>query len=66
MSQEMTSRERVLTTLNHEEPDRIPLLLWGSYYTLNDEIYFSFAQIPEDGRSLAALQKIYVSKFKLL
>lgn len=41
MFKEMTSRERVLTALNHEEPDRVPLVLWGSYYTLNDETYFN-------------------------
>ncbi len=41
MTKEMTPKERVRTTLNHEEPDRVPLALWGSYYTLNDETYFN-------------------------
>ena len=41
MPKEMSSRERVLTALSHQEPDRIPLALWGSYYTLNDETYFN-------------------------
>jgi uroporphyrinogen decarboxylase len=37
----MSSRDRVLTTLHHEEPDRVPAALWGSYYTLQDGTYFS-------------------------
>jgi uroporphyrinogen decarboxylase len=36
----MRPRERVLTALNHEEPDRVPMALWGSYYSLQDETYF--------------------------
>ncbi len=41
MSNAMTSRERVLAALRHEEPDRVPLALWGSYYTLQDQTYFN-------------------------
>jgi len=40
MPKEMTSRERVLTALSHQEPDRVPMALWGSYYTLQDQTYF--------------------------
>jgi uroporphyrinogen decarboxylase len=40
MSHAMKPRERVLTALNHEEPDRVPAALWGSYYTLQDGTYF--------------------------
>jgi uroporphyrinogen decarboxylase len=36
----MTHRERVMTTLRHEEPDRVPLDLWGSATSVNDDIYF--------------------------
>ena len=36
----MTPRERVLTALHHQEPDRVPTALWGSYYTLQDQTYF--------------------------
>ena len=36
----MNARERVLTALAHQEPDRVPLALWGSYYTLQDQTYF--------------------------
>jgi len=37
----MNHKDRVLAVLNHQEPDRVPLALWGSYYTLNDGTYFS-------------------------
>ena len=37
----MNSRERITAVLNHEIPDRVPIALWGSYYTLNDETYFN-------------------------
>lgn len=40
MKSVMTSKERVQTALAHQEPDRVPLALWGSYYTLNDDTYF--------------------------
>lgn len=41
MPKTMTSRERVLTALHHQEPDRVPAALWGSYYTLQDQTYFN-------------------------
>ena len=41
MTARMTPRERVLTALHHQEPDRVPMALWGSYYTLQDETYFA-------------------------
>ena len=41
MPKTMTSRERVLATLQHQEPDRVPTALWGSYYTLQDQTYFN-------------------------
>jgi uroporphyrinogen decarboxylase len=40
MQKSMKSIERVRTALAHQEPDRVPLGLWGSYYTLNDDTYF--------------------------
>lgn len=36
----LTHRQRVLTALNHQEPDRVPIDLGGSAYSLNDDIYF--------------------------
>ena len=61
MPKEMTSRERVLTALNHEEPDRVPLVLWGSYYALNDETYFSLLKYLNMGAPLPLFRK-YLSR----
>ncbi len=36
----MTSRERVLTALDHEEPDRVPLYFGGTSSFLTDQSYF--------------------------
>jgi uroporphyrinogen decarboxylase len=35
----MTSRQRVLTSLAHEEPDRVPLALGGGPYGIVDDLY---------------------------
>ena len=35
----MDHRERVLMTIEHEEPDRVPTALWGSAYGLTDPLY---------------------------
>jgi len=37
----MTHRERVLTALKHQEPDRVPLDLWGSDSRLLNQFYFN-------------------------
>lgn len=37
----MTPRERVLLAVNHQEPDRVPLALWGSWYGVTDRLYFN-------------------------
>ena len=36
-----TPRERVLMAIRHEEPDRVPLSLWGSWYGITDKLYFN-------------------------
>ncbi len=36
----MTHRDRVLTALAHKEPDRVPMDLGGSAYSINDAHYF--------------------------
>ena len=61
MRKEMTSRERVLTALNHEEPDRVPLVLWGSYYTLNDPTYFNLLEYLKLGDPLPPFRR-YLSR----
>jgi hypothetical protein len=39
MSETMTPRERVLATLNHKEPDRVPITLGGSANHLTEQRY---------------------------
>lgn len=36
----MTSKQRVLTALNHQQPDRIPIYFGGTSSFLSDEAYF--------------------------
>ena len=36
----MNRRERVLTAISHQEPDRVPTALWGSAYGITDPLYF--------------------------
>lgn len=49
---EMTPRERVAATLNHQEPDRVPISLGGSANHLTEERYlllrdhFGFEDVP--------------------
>jgi uroporphyrinogen decarboxylase len=39
MPETMTARERVITTLNHKEPDRVPIILGGSANHLTEQRY---------------------------
>jgi uroporphyrinogen decarboxylase len=41
MTAAMTPKERMLAALNRREPDRVPSVMWGSYYTFNDDTYFN-------------------------
>ncbi len=41
----MTSRERVEMTLRHEEPDRVPLDVWGSASRVNTDLYLATAKL---------------------
>jgi uroporphyrinogen decarboxylase len=36
----MDHRERVLTAINHRQPDRVPTAIWGSAYGITDALYF--------------------------
>lgn len=53
----MEPRERVQKSLNHEEPDRIPLALWGGPYGLVDPLYFSLVEILGLGDPLPTIRK---------
>lgn len=45
MAQDMMPRTRVLKTLNHEVPDRVPTALWGGPYGLVDPLYHQLIEI---------------------
>ena len=42
---EMTGRQRVLATLKHEEPDRVPVALGGGPYGIVDTLYFKLLKL---------------------
>jgi uroporphyrinogen decarboxylase len=49
----MTPRERVLTALNHQEPDRVPVALGGGPYGLVDDLYFKLLPMLNLGDPVA-------------
>ncbi|MGQ9615705.1 MAG: uroporphyrinogen decarboxylase family protein [Spirochaetota bacterium] len=53
----MNSKDRVLAVLHHQEPDRVPLALWGSYYTLNDQTYFNILDYLKIGKPVKPFRK---------
>ncbi len=46
----MDHRERVLTTIQHIEPDRVPTALWGSAYGITDPLYFALLKYLDVGK----------------
>lgn len=40
----MLPRERLLAAVNHAEPDRVPVVLWGSAYGITDPLYISLLE----------------------
>jgi uroporphyrinogen decarboxylase len=40
----MDHRERVMTAINHEEPDRVPTAIWGSTYGITDPLYYKLVK----------------------
>lgn len=45
----MDHRERVLTAVNHEEPDFVPTALWGSAHGVTDPLYFELLKALDLG-----------------
>jgi len=45
----MDHRQRVLSAVNHIEPDRVPTALWGSAYGITDPLYFELLKTLELG-----------------
>ncbi|MHB0859177.1 MAG: uroporphyrinogen decarboxylase family protein [Anaerolineae bacterium] len=58
MTKPMSSRERVLTALHHQDPDRVPTALWGSYYTLQDETYFNLVRYLGLGEPVSPFRRL--------
>jgi len=57
----MTSRERVLKTLNHETPDRVPIDLGGNQTGIHKNAYRALIQhlgLPDDIRIMDAVQQL--------
>ncbi len=57
MPEELSSRDRVLIALHHDEPDRVPMALWGSYYTLQDGTYFKILEHLNLGEPLPPFRR---------
>jgi len=46
---DLSPRERVFKSINHEEPDRVPLALGGGPYGIVDSVYFKLVDYFELG-----------------
>lgn len=49
MSKKMTSRERVLAAVNHQEPDRVPVAIGGGPYGIVDPLYLKLLDLLDLG-----------------
>jgi len=49
----MTSRQRVLTALTHEEPDTVPLALGGGPYGIVDDLYLRLVDFLKLGKPVS-------------
>jgi len=73
MAEEMTSRERVLTALNHEQPDRVPIDFGGNQSSIHVKAYEklrSFLNLDEEdikfseiGQHIAAISEDVLQRF---
>lgn len=48
----MDHRQRVMAAVNLREPDRVPLALWGSDYSISDVVYFDLLKLLNLGSPL--------------
>lgn len=53
----ITPRQRVLTTLAHEEPDTVPLALGGGSYGIVDELYMDLVKLLDLGEPVPPFRK---------
>jgi uroporphyrinogen decarboxylase len=53
----MLPKERISTALDHQEPDRVPLALWGGPYGLVDPLYKALLKELDLGSPLPPIRK---------
>ena len=53
----MDHRTRVLCSIEHQEPDRVPTALWGSTYGLTDPVYHALLKHMGLGDAVAAFRE---------
>jgi len=53
----MNSKERVYCSIGHQEPDRVPLALWGGSYGLVDDLYLNMLDLLELDNPVAPFRK---------
>ncbi len=53
----MNHRQRVLTAVNHGEPDLVPVAIWGSAYGITDPLYFELVKILGLGQPVAPFRR---------
>jgi uroporphyrinogen decarboxylase len=56
-STEMTPRQRVMTTLGHQEPDRVPTALGGGPYGVVDELYLKLVELLGLGQPVTPFRR---------
>lgn len=53
----MDHRERVLTAVNHAEPDFVPTALWGSTHGITDPLYFDLLKELDLGKAVPPFRR---------
>lgn len=53
----MDHRERLLTAINHQQPDRVPTAIWGSAYGITDPLYFDLLKVLKLGEPVAPFRR---------
>lgn len=53
----MDHRERLLTAINHQVPDRVPTAIWGSAYGITDPLYFALLKHLKLGEPVAPFRR---------
>lgn len=59
MQDQLTSRERVRITLQHQEPDRVPYALGGGPYGVVDDLYFCLLELLNLGEPVAPFRSFH-------